>query len=535
MFENNKTWPFEEARRIYEKIGGKVPEKGYVLFETGYGPSGLPHIGTFGEVVRTSFVKLAFEKLYPEIPTKLISMSDDLDALRKVPENVPNQEMLKENLGKPLTSIPDPFGTDESFGWHNNNKLLSFLEGFGFVEGKDYNFVSATDCYKSGKHNEMLHNCAVHYKDLMDIMLPTLGEERASSYSPFMPIEPETGKVIASGVISVNPENDTIKYIGTDGKEKESSYLNGGCKLQWKCDFGGRWASLGVDYEIYGKDHYPNEPVYRGICKALGKEPPVNFFYELFLDDKGQKISKSKGNGLSVDEWLRYGGKESLALFMYQKPKTAKRLYFDVIPKAVDEYMTYLSKYQTQNDEEKSENPIYFIHYAKTADELKQEGFVPCKLSFSMILNLASVCNPENEDILFDYLEKYDANIDRKNNYLRQLVGGAINYYNDFVKPNKKYVKPEGEFLAQVQKLKAELESGKYKTEEELQTLIYDLGNELHAKDEKIALKDWFKCLYQALLGTETGPRMGSFIAIYGVENTLSIMQACINNNCLNQ
>ena len=523
MFETNKTWPFEEARRIYEKIGGKVPEKGYVLFETGYGPSGLPHIGTFGEVVRTSFVKLAFEKMYPNIPTKLFCMSDDLDALRKVPENVPNQDMLRENLGKPLTSIPDPFGTDESFGWHNNHKLLSFLESFGFVEGKDYNFVSATDCYKNGKHNAMLHNCAVHYKDLMDIMLPTLGDERASTYSPFMPIEPDTGKVIANGVISVNPDNDTIKYIGSDGKEKESSYLNGGCKLQWKCDFGGRWASLGVDYEIYGKDHYPNEPVYRAICQALDKEPPVNFFYELFLDDKGQKISKSKGNGLSVDEWLRYGGKESLALFMYQKPKTAKKLYFDVIPKAVDEYMTYLAKYQTQTDEERSENPIYCIHYAKTPDELKAEGFVPCKLSFSMILNLASVCNPENEDILFNYLEKYDTNIDRNNQYLKQLVKGAINYYNDFVKPNKQYIKPEGEYLETMKKLLEELKSGKYQTEQELQQLVYDLGNQA-----SFELKDWFKCLYQSLLGTTTGPRMGSFIAIYGVENTIKLIEGVL-------
>ena len=528
MFKENKSWPFEEARKIYNKIGGKTPKKGYVLFETGYGPSGLPHIGTFGEVVRTSFVKLAFEKLYPDIPTKLFCISDDLDALRKVPENVPNQEMLRENLGKPLTSIPDPFGTDESFGWHNNNKLLSFLAGFGFIEGKDYNFVSATDCYKNGKHNEMLHNCALHYQDLMNIMLPTLGDERKATYSPFMPIELETGKVIAEGVISVNAENDTIKYIGSDGKEKESSYLNGGCKLQWKCDFGGRWASLGVDYEIYGKDHYPNEPVYRGICKALGCEPPVNFFYELFLDDKGQKISKSKGNGLSVDEWLRYGGKESLALFMYQKPKTAKRLYFDVIPKAVDEYMTYLSKYQQAQDEGKtieelSENPIFFIHYAKSGEELKKLGFVPCKVSYSMMLNLASVCNPENEGILFDFLEKYDKSIDRNNNYLKQLVSGAINYYNDFVKPNKRYIKPEGVFLEQFNKLKTELESGKYQTEEELQKLVYDLGNE-----KQLDLKSWFKCLYQAILGTETGPRMGSFIAIYGVENTLKIFDTVL-------
>ena len=524
MFDNNKTWPFEEAKRIYEKIGGKTPEKGYVLFETGYGPSGLPHIGTFGEVVRTSFVKFAFEKLYPSIPTKMFCISDDLDALRKVPENVPNQDMLQKNLGMPLTSIPDPFGTDKSYGWHNNNKLLSFLSNFGFQEGegKDYIFVSATETYKSGKHNEMLKKCALHYQDLMDIMLPTLGDERKATYSPFMPIEPETGKVIADGVKNVDAENCTITYIGTDGKEKTSSFLNGGCKLQWKCDFGGRWASFGVDYEIYGKDHYPNEKTYRAICKALGKEPPVNFFYELFLDDKGQKISKSKGNGLSVDEWLRYGDRESLALFMYQKPKTAKRLYFDVIPKAIDEYMTYLSKYNTQTAEEQSENPIFFIHYGKTPDELKKLGFVPCKVSYSMMLNLASVCNPDNENILFDFLEKYDQSIDRNNQYLKNLVRGAINYYNDFVKPNKKYIQPEGDLLVQYNKLKYELESGKYNTEEELQQLIYNLGNEL--KDKGIELKDWFKCLYQAILGTSTGPRMGSFIAIYGVENTIKLM-----------
>ena len=523
MFDNNKTWPFEEARRIFEKIKGKTPEKGYVLFETGYGPSGLPHIGTFGEVVRTSFVKFAFEKLYPNIPTKLFVMSDDLDALRKIPENVPNQDMLKANLGKPLTSIPDPFGEDESFGWHNNHKLLSFLNGFGFEEGKDYDFVSATDCYKNGRHNKMLHNSALHYKELMDIMLPTLGEERASNYSPFMPIDTESGCILADGVISVNAGNDTIKYVGKDGKEKENSYLNGGCKLQWKCDFGGRWASLGVDYEIYGKDHYPNEPVYRSICKVLGSEPPVNFFYELFLDEKGQKISKSKGNGLTVDEWLRYGGKESLALFMYQKPKTAKRLYFDVIPKAVDEYMTYLLKYQSQTEEERSENPIFFIHFGKTAEDLQKEGFVPCKLSFSMILNLSSVCNPENENILFDYLEKYDASIDRNNPYLKQLVKGAIAYYNDFIKPNKKYVKPEGDYLTALQALLNELKTNKYSNEQDLQQLVYDIGN-----NAGFVLKDWFKCLYQALLGTETGPRMGSFMSIYGVKNTVALIEEAL-------
>lgn len=524
MFDNNKTWPFEEARKIYEKIGGKTPGKGYVLFETGYGPSGLPHIGTFGEVVRTSFVKFAFEKLYPNIPTKMFCISDDLDALRKVPENVPNQDILQKNLGMPLTSIPDPFGTDKSYGWHNNNKLLSFLSNFGFQEGegKDYIFVSATETYKSGKHNEMLKQCALHYQDLMDIMLPTLGDERKATYSPFMPIEPETGKVIADGVKKIDAENCTITYIGTDGKEKISSFLNGGCKLQWKCDFGGRWASFGVDYEIYGKDHYPNEKTYRSICKALGKEPPVNFFYELFLDDKGQKISKSKGNGLTVEEWLRYGDRESLALFMYQKPKTAKRLYFDVIPKAVDEYMTYLSKYENQTEIEQSENPIFFIHYGQTQDKLKQLGFIPCKVSYSMMLNLASVCNPDNDNILFDFLERYDASIDRNNQYLKNLVRGAINYYNDFVKPNKQYIKPEGDLLVQYNKLKDELKSGNYKTEEELQQLIYNLGNEL--KEKCIELKDWFKCLYRAILGTETGPRMGSFIAIFGVENTIKLM-----------
>ncbi len=522
IFEKNNTWPFEEARKIYKKINGKVPEKGYVLFETGYGPSGLPHIGTFGEVVRTSFVKFAFSKMFPEIPVKMFCVSDDMDALRKVPENVPNKDMLQSNLGMPLTSIPDPFCTDASYGEHNNNKLISFLSSFGFKEGedKDYIFVSATKIYKSGKHNEMLKNCARHYDDLMNIMLPTLGDERKSTYSPFMPIEPETGKVIANGVKSVDSDKCTIRYIGSDGCEKESSFLNGGCKLQWKCDFGGRWASFEVDYEIYGKDHYPNEPVYRAICKTLGKEPPVNFFYELFLDNKGQKISKSKGNGLTVDEWLRYGDRDSLALFMYQKPKTAKRLYFDVIPKVIDEYMMYLSKYSTQTFEEQSENPIFFIHFGKTPEELKKLGFIPCKVSYSMILNLASVCNPDNENILFDFLEKYDKNIDRNNNYLKQLVRGAVNYYNDFVKPNKKYVKPQGEFLEQYDKLYNELKSGKYKTEQELQQLVYDLGNE-----KQFILKDWFKCLYQALLGTETGPRMGSFIAIYGVDNVLKIMK----------
>ena len=352
--QNAKAWPFEEARALLKRIGGKAPKKGYVLFETGYGPSGLPHIGTFGEVARTTMVRHAFSLLC-DIPTKLFCFSDDMDGLRKVPENVPNREMLKEYIGAPLTKVPDPFGTHESFGHHNNAMLRSFLDTFGF----EYEFKSATEHYTSGAFDAALLNVLKHYEEVMAVMLPTLGEERQQSYSPFLPLSPTTGRVLQVPILEVNADAGTIVFEDEDGTKVEQPVTGGRAKLQWKPDWAMRWVALGVDYEMHGKDLIPSAELGAKIARILGGEPPILYKYELFLDEKGQKISKSKGNGLTIEEWLRYAPEESLALYMFQQPGRAKRLYFDVIPKAVDEYLAYRDKYPTQDEAQQLENPAF--------------------------------------------------------------------------------------------------------------------------------------------------------------------------------
>ncbi|MFM7557352.1 MAG: lysine--tRNA ligase, partial [Alphaproteobacteria bacterium] len=422
LYLQAKSWPFEEARRIYEKLQGKTPQKGFVLFETGYGPSGLPHIGTFGEVVRTSMVRHAFSLLAPHIPTKMFCVSDDIDGLRKVPENLPNSDLIKANLGKPLTAVPDPFGTHQSYGHHMNARLRSFLDSFGF----EYEFISATEKYQSGAFDATMLKVLEKYDELMELMIPTLGSERQETYSPFMPIDEESGIVVDKGVKAIDKKKGTVIYIAPNGQEKEISVTKGGCKLQWKIDFGARWYSLGVDYEIYGKDHQPNERIYRKVCEILGGEPPVNFTYEMFLSDTGEKISKSKGNGIAVEDWLKYAPSESMALFMYQKPKTAKRLYFDVIPKAMDEYLAFAQSFEAQTSEQKLENPAFFIHNSKVPTQS-----LNFNISYSLLLNLAGACNPENDEVLWGFISKYQAGLTKNSSpLLAQMVDRAINYYN---------------------------------------------------------------------------------------------------------
>src|SRR3954469_25961623 len=309
LAEAARAWPFEEARKLVARTGGKVPAKGYVLFETGYGPSGLPHIGTFGEVVRTTMVRQAFQRL-SDIPTRLFCFSDDMDGLRKVPDNVPNKEMLAQHLGKPLSRIPDPFSNEHpSFGAHNNARLRAFLDRFGF----DYEFASSTDYYTSGKFDTALLRMLERLEKVMAIMLPSLREERAASYSPFLPICPRTGMVLYVPISEHDVKAGTVSYDDPETKERVTLPVTGGhCKLQWKPDWAMRWFALGVDYEMAGKDLIDSVKLSGKICAALGGTPPEGFNYELFLDDKGQKISKSKGNGLTIDEWLRYASPESL-------------------------------------------------------------------------------------------------------------------------------------------------------------------------------------------------------------------------------
>ncbi len=529
----SNSWPFLEAKKILEKIGSKTPKKGYVLFETGYGPSGLPHIGTFGEVVRTSFVRYAFGLIAPEIPSKMFCISDDIDGLRKIPDNIPNQDLIKANLGKPLTSVPDPFGTHKSYGDHMNARLIAFLDQFGF----EYQFISATKKYKSGDFDQTMLKVLEKYEEIMSLMLKNLGQERQETYSPFMPIDIESGKVIDKGVLGVDKEKGTVIYVDELGVKKEVPVTGGNCKLQWKIDFAARWYSLEVDYEICGKDHLPNEKIYRQLCQILGKEPPVNYFYEMFLSADGAKISKSKGNGISVEDWLKYAPEESLSLYMWQKPKTAKRLYFDVIPKAMDEYLTFLSAFDQETDlAKKVENPVLFIH----------SGNVPkpeCVLSFSLLLNLASACNPENDNVLWGFISKYHSSQNGNQQQelskttcpnLAKMVHCVINYYNDFIKTNKNYrssTEAEKQAIIDLKNslIELNLQSENHPNPTELigannlQNLVFAIGKK-HGYENN--MRDWFSALYQILLGQNDGPKMGSFIELFGVNNFTQLVQA---------
>ena len=508
---SSKAWPFEEARRVLKRYEKKAPEKGYVLFETGYGPSGLPHIGTFGEVARTTMIRRAFE-LISDIPTRLICFSDDMDGMRKVPENVPNQELLQENLQRPLTSVPDPFEEYESFGHHNNAMLRRFLDTFGF----QYEFYSATEFYASGQFDEILLRCVEKYDELMAIMLKSLRDERASTYSIFLPIHPETGRVLYVPMKHVDAANGTITFDDDDGVEHTLPVTGGKVKLQWKPDFGARWAALGVDFEMYGKDHSTNTPIYDGICRTLGVRAPEHFTYELFLDDQGQKISKSKGNGLSIDEWLTYASTESLSYFMFQKPKTAKRLWWDVIPKAVDEYHQQLRAFPDQDVKAQLANPVWHIH---GGDVPESKMVVP----FSMLLNLASAAGAEDKETMWGFIRRYAPEASPQSHPdMDQAAGFAVRYYDDFVKPTKQFRAPDEKERAAMEDLAGRLRGydGEV-TDEALQTLVFAVGKE-HAFEN---LRDWFKALYEVLLGQSQGPRFGGFIALYGVDETVALIE----------
>jgi lysyl-tRNA synthetase, class I len=509
-----RAWPFEEARKLVARYQDAPPAKGYVLFETGYGPSGLPHIGTFGEVVRTTMVRRAFQRL-SDIPTRLFAFSDDMDGLRKVPTNVPNQDMLAQHLGRPLTKVPDPFGTHESFGHHNNAMLRGFLDSFGF----EYEFQSSTEMYLSGKFDAALLEVLRHYAKIMEVMLPSLREERASTYSPFLPVSEKTGKVLQAPVTKYDITAGTITYTDEDGSEVETPVTGGRCKLQWKPDWGMRWHALGVDYEMSGKDLIASVDLASKICRILGSRAPEGFNYELFLDEKGQKISKSKGNGLSVEEWLTYAPPESLALFMYQKPRAAKRLYFDVIPRAVDDYLTFDTKFEEEAAAQRLENPVWHIHNG-------QPPKLSSDLSYGILLNLASVANAEEKSQLWGYITRYRPDATPKSApFLDKLVGYAINYYRDFVKPTKQYRAPNeierkalAELLAYLERAPADADA------EALQTEVYEIGKR-HPFPE---LRAWFKALYEVLLGQDQGPRFGSFIALYGRKETAALIRKAL-------
>ena len=527
LAESSNAWPFEEARKIVARL--KKRPKDEVVFETGYGPSGLPHIGTFGEVARTTMVRHAFRVLTEDkVKTRLIAFSDDMDGLRKVPDNVPNQEMLAGHLGKPLTQVPDPFGTHASFGEHNNARLRAFLDTFGF----DYEFLSSTTCYQSGRFDQALMSVLERFDEVMAIMLPSLREERAATYSPFLPVSPRTGLVLQVPIVVRSVEHGTIAYDDPDTGERMTTAVTGGrCKLQWKPDWAMRWLALDVDYEMAGKDLIDSVKLSGDICRALGGAPPEGFNYELFLDEKGQKISKSKGNGLTIDEWLRYASPESLSLFMYREPKAAKRLYFDVIPRHVDEYQQHLEAYTRQDDKQHLSNPTWHIHSGAPP---KPEA----PISFTMLLNLVSASNAENADTLWGFIGRYWPGVTPATHpRLHKTVEYAIHYFRDFVLPAKKFRQPtEAERAALTDLRDALSQLHPLAPAEDIQEVVYEIGRREPFLDHKKAAKDgkpgvsldWFNMLYQVLLGQEKGPRFGSFVAIYGVQNTVDMIDGAL-------
>ena len=510
-----KAWPFEEARNLERRLGGKTPDKSYVLFQTGYGPSGLPHVGTFAEVVRSSMVRRAFARLCPDIPTKLFTISDDLDALRKVPINLPEaaQNLLATQLGKPLSAIPDPLNQYESYAAHNNARLCAFLDGFGF----EYEFKSSSTLYQTGVFDQTLLAVLENFDAVMAVILPTLGPERRITYNPFMPISPATGRVLETPALEIQAKRGTIIVADEDGRKIELPVTGGHCKLQWKPDWAMRKVALSVDYEMYGKDLIESAKIGDRLIKILGGRPPEGLVYELFLSGDGQKISKSKGNGLSVEDWLAYGPEESLAYFMHQKPKTAKRLSLDVISKATDDYLAFAGKMAAETDPAQlAENPAWHVPGPPP------QGLT--NLTYSMLLNLVSVANAEDPDMMWGFIRRYDPNASAATQpFLAKLVERALAYYQDFVKPNKTFRAPSKQEAAALNNLIAKLHAcGSGTSAEDLQALIYAAGMEQGYAGR---LRDWFQALYQVVLGQNQGPRFGPFIALYGIKETIKLLQ----------
>ena len=508
--DKTSAWPFVEAKKMLRERKTFIEKKGKITLQTGYGPSGLPHIGTFGEVARTSMMVNALNQI-SDFPTEIITFSDDMDGLRKIPDNVPNQKLLNENLHKPLTQVPDPFQKFNSFGEHNNEMLKNFLDSFKFK----YKFQSSTSLYKSGFFNSTLKIILENYEGIMNIIIPTLGKERQKTYSPFLPICPDTGHVLEIPVLEIDKEKSRIVF-DNNGKKLEVSILDGNCKLQWKVDWAMRWYALDVDFEMYGKDLIESAILSTKIINLIGKKNPSGFAYELFLDEKGEKISKSKGNGITIDQWLEYASPESLSLYMYQNPKRAKKLYKEIVPKAVDDYLDCIEKSKKQNELQLLMNPAWHVHNGN----VPQEDMI---MTFSMLLNLVETSNADSKELLWKFVKKYKQDISEKNFPIFDgLVSYAIKYFNDVIRAQKKYKTPsESEKLALQALVKTLEKCTDDMSPEDIQTLIYSTGKENGYAEN---LRDWFKLIYEVIFGDENGPRMGFFISFFGVNETKELL-----------
>ena len=514
IIQATSSWPFVEARKLVKERQKIYEKKGKITLQTGYGPSGLPHIGTFAEVARTTMMVNAIKQLI-DVPTEIITFSDDMDGLRKIPDNIPNKEILEKNLHKPLTSVPDPFNKYKSFGEHNNEMLKKFLDKFKF----NYTFKSSTETYKKGLFNTALLLVLEKYEDIKEIVLPTLGKERQKTYSPFLPICLETGKVLEVPIIEIKKKEGKIIYQNGD-KKVETEVINGKCKLQWKVDWAMRWYAFDIDYEMYGKDLIESAVLSSKICKTLGKKSPNGFAYEMFLDEKGEKISKSKGNGITIEQWLKYASPESLSLYMYQNPKRAKKLYANVVPKAVDEYLICIDKFSEQDAKHRLLNPVWHVH---NGNPPKEKSIMP----FSVLLNLVGTSNATDKDVLWKFIIKYKKDIKVLDHpILDRLVEYALKYFTDIVKPNKKYRKPNEKEKKALQDLIKRLRDCKDQMDPEaIQTIVYSVGKDNGYKEN---LREWFKAIYEIIFGDQDGPRMGFFISFFGIKESIELINKYI-------
>jgi len=514
IIQDTSSWPFVEARKLVKERQEIYEKKKKITLQTGYGPSGLPHIGTFAEVARTTMMVNAIKQII-DIPTEIITFSDDMDGLRKIPDNVPNKEILEKNLHKPLTSIPDPFKKFKSFGEHNNEMLKKFLNEFKF----DYIFRSSTDTYKKGIFNNALLQVLEKYEQIIEIILPTLGKERQKTYSPFLPICPTTGQVLEVPVIEIKKKEGKIIYKNRD-KEIETEVINGKCKLQWKVDWAMRWYAFDIDYEMYGKDLIESAILSSKICQILGKKSPNGFAYEMFLDEKGEKISKSKGNGITIEQWLKYASPESLSFYMYQNPKRAKKLYANVVPNAVDEYLTSIDKFTEQDIQHRLLNPIWHVH---NGNPPKEKSIMP----FSVLLNLVGTSNATDKNVLWKFIKKYKKDIKVSDHpILDSLVEYALKYFTDIVKPNKKYRKPNEKEKKALQDLVKRLRNCKDQMDPEaIQTIVYSVGKDNGYQEN---LREWFKAIYEIIFGDQNGPRMGFFISFFGIKESIELINKYI-------
>ena len=510
LIQSTSSWPFVEVRKLLKDRKEIIKKKNKITFQTGYGPSGLPHIGTFGEVARTSMMINVLNHIQ-KIDHELITFSDDMDGLRKVPDNIPNCEILKQNLGKPLTSIPDPFKKFNSFGEHNNEMLKKFLTKFNFK----FKFKSSSESYKKGIFNNSLMRVLEKYDEIMNIILPTLREERKKTYCPFLPICPKTGKVLEIPLLTKDEKSGKVVF-DNKGEKVETDVLNGNCKLQWKVDWAMRWFTFDVDFEMYGKDLTESAIISNKICRTLGKIPPNGFAYELFLDEKGEKISKSKGNGISIEQWLRYASPESLALYMYPNPKRAKKLYSEVVPKAVDDYLSFVEKYPSQEKKDQIQNPVWHVHNGEPPEE-------KVVMPFSMLLNLVGSSNADKKEVLWKFINRFHKEIKpSEHKILDGLTEYAINYFKDKVEPKKNYKKPNTNEKKALKNLIKKLEEiDQSLSPEEIQTHVYTVGKENGYEKN---LRDWFKLVYEVVFGEKDGPRIGFFISFFGLKETIDLI-----------